>query len=73
MAIMKNTAVPFLLALSALSTAETMAQPLPRSTPEEQGISSTAILNFVKALEGEIDALHSFMLLRHGKVVAEGA
>lgn len=72
MAIMKNIAVLLLLALSVLCTEETMAQPLPRSTPEEQGISSTAILDFVKTVEGEIDALHSFMLLRHGKVVAEG-
>lgn len=45
---------------------------LPHSTPEAQGISSSAILNFVEAVEKDIDALHSFMLLRHGQVVAEG-
>ena len=67
-----NTAALLLLALSAFCAAETTAQPLPRSTPEQQGISSTAILNFVKTVESEIDALHSFMLVRHGKVVAEG-
>jgi len=45
---------------------------LPRSAPEEQGISSAALLGFVKAAEEGIDAPHSFMLVRHGHVVAEG-
>jgi len=50
----------------------TIANQLPRSTPEAQGIASSAILNFVEAVEQNLDALHSFMLLRHGQVVAEG-
>ncbi|HTU01685.1 MAG TPA: hypothetical protein VMG58_07700, partial [Candidatus Sulfotelmatobacter sp.] len=45
---------------------------LPRSTPEEQGISSAAVLRFVQAAEQKIDAPNSFMLVRHGHVVAEG-
>ncbi len=45
---------------------------LPRSTPEAQGISSSALLAFVERSERTIDALHSVMLLRHGHVVAEG-
>lgn len=45
---------------------------LPRSTPEAQGISSAAIDDFVAAAEKTIQHLHSFMLLRHGTVVAEG-
>jgi len=45
---------------------------LPRSTPEEQGVSSAALLGFVQAAEERIDAPHSFMLVRHGRVVAEG-
>jgi len=45
---------------------------LPRSSPEAQGISSKAILDFVQGAEEKIDALHSFMLVRHGHVVAEG-
>lgn len=45
---------------------------LPRSTPEQQGISPSAILAFVEAADTEIDAMHSFMLVRHGHVVAEG-
>ncbi len=46
--------------------------PLARSTPEAQGISSAAILRFTEAVEQNIHELHSFMLLRHGNVVAEG-
>lgn len=46
--------------------------PLPHSTPEAQGIPSAAIRAFVDAIDREIDALHSFMLVRHGHVVAEG-
>ena len=48
------------------------APALPRSTPEAQGIPSAAIRDFVNAVEHEIDSLHSFMLVRHGYVVAEG-
>lgn len=45
---------------------------LPRATPESQGIASSSVLTFVEALERQIHEVHSFMLLRHGKVVAEG-
>lgn len=52
---------------SAPSTA-----PLPRSTPEAEGLSSAGVLNLVNALDGGAGEIHSLMLLRHGKVVAEG-
>ncbi len=52
--------------------AATSSNALPRSTPEAEGVSSTAILDFVQTADREIDALHSFMLVRHGHVVAEG-
>ena len=45
---------------------------LPRSSPEAQGVSSPAVLAFVEAADKDIDSLHSFMLVRHGHVVAEG-
>ncbi len=45
---------------------------LPRTAPELQGVSSQSILNFIDAIESENRELHSFMLLRHGSVVAEG-
>lgn len=44
----------------------------PRSTPEALGVSSSAILAFVEEAEQKIDALHSLMIVRHGRVVAEG-
>jgi CubicO group peptidase (beta-lactamase class C family) len=45
---------------------------LPRSSPEKQGVSSSAILAFVEAADEKIDTMNSFMLVRHGHVVAEG-
>ena len=45
---------------------------LPRSNPEAQGVSSPALLDFVEAADKSIDAMNSFMLVRHGYVVAEG-
>jgi len=45
---------------------------LPRATPESQGISSAAIRAFVQAADTSIDGMNSFMLVRHGRVVAEG-
>ena len=49
-----------------------MDHSLPRTAPENQGIPSLAVLCFVQALEHQADEMHSFMLLRHGNVVAEG-
>lgn len=50
---------------------------LKRSTPEQQGVRSQAILNFINELEKTrkqdmSQDYHSFMLLRHGSVIAEG-
>src|SRR5690606_715945 len=45
---------------------------LPRTSPEHQGVKSSAILRFVEALESQCDEIHSVMLLRHGSVIAEG-
>ena len=46
-------------------------QSLPRSTPEAEGIPSAAVRSFIEAADQQIHTLHSFMLVRHGKVVAE--
>src|ERR1035437_6092231 len=45
---------------------------LPRSTPEAEGVSSAGILAFLEAVRHSKHELHSFMLVRHGRVVAEG-
>lgn len=57
-----------LLTLSLLSAGDNS---LPRSTPEEQGVSSAGILKFVQAADQQVQSMHSFMLVRHGHVVAE--
>jgi len=44
---------------------------LPRSTPEAQGISSAAVRAFIESADRDIHTLHSFMLVRHGQVIAE--
>jgi CubicO group peptidase (beta-lactamase class C family) len=48
------------------------ADALPRSAPERQGISSTALLEFLDGADSKIDGMHSLILVRHGHVVAEG-
>jgi len=48
------------------------AQSLLRTTPEAQGVSSEGILHFLDAAAKSKTEFHSFMLLRHGKVIAEG-
>ena len=45
---------------------------LPRSTPEAEGVSSQGIINFLEAAKASKHEFHSFMILRHGKVIAEG-
>ena len=45
---------------------------LKRNTPEAEGVSSKALLDFVDAVDRTIHEFHSFMLLRHGSVIAEG-
>jgi CubicO group peptidase (beta-lactamase class C family) len=47
-------------------------QRLPRSTPESQGVSSAMIREFIETADEKVDTMHSFMLVRHGYVVAEG-
>jgi CubicO group peptidase (beta-lactamase class C family) len=51
----------------------TPAKALPRSTPSAEGIDARAIDAFVTALEQtpEVEP-HSLMILRHGRVLAEG-
>lgn len=45
---------------------------LPRATPESQGVSSQALLDLVETLGDRFDGMHSLMIVRHGKVIAEG-
>ncbi len=46
---------------------------LPRSAPREQDVDAAGLLTFLDAVEAAADVeMHSLMLLRHGRVVAEG-
>src|ERR1039457_1728129 len=62
--------LPILL-LFVLVVSPRAAQPLPRSTPEAQGVSAAALLEFVNALD-QIDGLHGVVVVRHGQVIVEG-
>jgi CubicO group peptidase (beta-lactamase class C family) len=56
----------------AMPRAYAAPESLPRSTPEAEGISSQAIVDFVAAADKNVNTFDSFMILRHGKVIAEG-
>jgi CubicO group peptidase (beta-lactamase class C family) len=60
-----------LLALSACTAAETSTA-LPRGVPEQEGVRSAAVMRFLDAVEQRGYEFHSFMFVRHGKVIAEG-
>jgi CubicO group peptidase (beta-lactamase class C family) len=63
------------LFLGILAPSQSLAQAgnsFPESRPEAQGIPSDAIFSMVERFEAEIDAVHSFMIVRHGYLVAQG-
>jgi CubicO group peptidase (beta-lactamase class C family) len=50
-----------------------MGRPLPRSRPADQHVDPAAVLAFLDAAEADPAVeLHGLMVLRHGRVVAEG-
>ncbi|MGD0206420.1 MAG: serine hydrolase [Verrucomicrobiota bacterium] len=55
-----------------LAAQPTIPHQLPRSAPEAQGVSSAEILDFLEAVGKSQHEFHSFMLVRHGQVIAEG-
>ncbi len=61
----------FVLLCASLSTFAQVSS-FQVSSPEEQGISSESINVFITSLEKNIHTVHSFVMLRHGKLVAEG-
>ena len=66
-----TSAFTVLFTLCQLSAAGQVAS-LPRSTPEAEGVSSKDIIRFLDGASKGKTEFHSFMLLRHGKVIAEG-
>ena len=73
---MKRTALAaWIVALTitvSIPLSAASASALPRSTPEAEGIASSAILAFVQEADRSLDSMHSLMIVRHGKVVTEG-
>lgn len=64
--------IVLLAVLTTAFAANLTAAPLPRNTPEAQGVSSEGLLQFADALD-RIDGLHDVMVVRHGQVIAEGS
>ena len=60
------------LSIVVVRAAPPASTSMPRATPESQGVSASAIQEFVDQAEQTIDALHSVIIVRHGQVVAEG-
>ena len=63
--------IALLLAPLAALQAADITGSLPRSLPATEGVDPAGIAKFLETMESHRFELHSFMLLRHGKVVAE--
>jgi CubicO group peptidase (beta-lactamase class C family) len=73
--VIQKIVVVFLVMLAsglAVNLSGQIIDKLPRNTPESQGVSSAGILDFLNAVDTGRVELHSFMFIRHGKVIAEG-
>ena len=67
-----RNSICFLLILGVASApATTLADDLLRASPESQGVDSAKILEFIDTADKKVNSMHSFMMLRNGKVVAE--
>ena len=68
-----------LCAVAAMCASAALFAEMESATPESQGVSSRAILEWITACEtnfnavGTVGALHGFVVVRHGKVIAEGS
>jgi Beta-lactamase len=72
---MKTTSTVLALSLICFFSVSLRGQSssgLPHSLPETEAVSSGGILRFIEAAEKSKNELHSFIFLRHGKVIAEG-
>ena len=61
-----------LLLAGSCKNVSPVTESLPRSTPEAEGVSSEAIITFLDSAVASRQEFHSFMFIRHGKVIAEG-
>ncbi|HYC70619.1 MAG TPA: serine hydrolase [Opitutaceae bacterium] len=63
---------PFCLSAAAAFACLSPAAELPRATPESQGVASAALQALVDELEARAFGVHSLVIVRHGRVIAEG-
>jgi hypothetical protein len=75
--IIRNSRYTLFLLLFLLSTCKNAEKveiitSLPRSVPEAEGVSSAGIITFLDSVAVSRHEFHSFMFLRHGKVISEG-
>ena len=68
----KKSQLLFLLLLLSNLFLVAQTHSLPRSIPEKEGVSSESILRFLDEIAKTEHEMHSIMILRHGKVIAEG-
>lgn len=76
---MKNYHLSLLISVLLVITAAIGCKPgtpstfsLPRSTPEAEGLSSEELITFLDSAAVSSHEFHSIMIVRHGKVIAEG-
>ena len=70
---MFRSLLPALLFLLSVAFASAQQDdPLMRAIPEDEGVSSAGISRFLLDAGHSKNEFHSFMFLRHGKVIAEG-
>lgn len=78
---MKNSRLVYVIIAFALliitggcqnSAPSVASMSLPRSTPEAEGVSSEGLLTFLDSAAVSRHEFHSIMVVRHGKVIAEG-
>ena len=67
-----RSALLFVFLLLSFFTEAQVQTKLERGIPEREGLSSSAILNFINETEEKIDAIHSLMIVKNGKVISEG-
>ncbi len=65
-------ALVFFAILTGCNTKTPASKALPRSTPEAGGVSSQALITFLDSVAAGRHEFHSIMIVRHGKVIAEG-
>lgn len=68
----KQIIVALTLCFSLLMRVANAQEAFPKSTPEKEGVQAGAISDFVNAAGHSKSELHSFIFLRHGKLIASG-